>query len=354
MSKYLLIDANNLCCRHAYSNAGLKNSEQKPTSVHYGFFSTLISLKQMFNDYIFLIVWDSKSIRRKTESEEGVRKDIIKTAYKANRIKEEQPQEILDMYAQLPQLKLAIHEAGLCQIKINGQEADDIIASYARLLYHDAERIVCLTSDHDYYALLNDKVSIYDGMKNKMITVDSFKEEYNIEPKAWYDIGSFSGDVSDNIPGVYGVGPVSSLKLVREHGSYKKVLEHLHSQYNSLRLQYPDIKDPVELNRLASIKTDPDKPTSKYRYPEINIDTPFTGVALALEDKKIKKIPKTDLMILLFEQRVELSYSLKKMDDNIPDLPEIVPQAKDENKIMQYLEYFEMHSLKEDIKILLT
>ena len=70
--KYLLIDGNNLACRHAFSNESLKSSEGLPTSVHFGFFSSLLSLKSKFKDAQFLISWDGHSKRRIQESEEAV------------------------------------------------------------------------------------------------------------------------------------------------------------------------------------------------------------------------------------------------------------------------------------------
>lgn len=349
MERLLLIDSNNLAVRCSFANQDLKNSLDESTSVHYGFFNTLINLKQTYPDYKFLCVWDGKSERRMAESENAVTKGIIKSAYKANRKKDEQPKPLLDFYAQAPFLKKAIEQTGIPQVRFNNFEADDVINSYCQALKKDNE-IICLTSDQDYFQLLDDHVSVLDGMKQKMITKDDFMKEYGITPEQFCHIGSLTGDTSDNIPGVYGVGEKTALKLIQEHGDYKKVLEYLHKQYDSLRMQYPDIKDPSEFKRLAEMKSDPDKPSSKLKYPEITIDTPFTGVALALEDKKIKKIPKTDLMILLFEQRVELSYSLKKMDV-ITDLPSITQGTLNEQRLNEYFDYYDIVSLKDSISV---
>jgi 5'-3' exonuclease len=152
---------------------------------------------------------------------------------------------------------------------------------------------------------------------------------------------------------VFGAGEKTALKLVKEHGSYQKVLEYLHKQFDPLRTQYPDIKDQAEFERLANMKSDPDNPKSKLKYPEITINTPFTGVALAFEDKKIKKISKTDLMILMFEQRVVLAYSLKQMDI-IPDLPPITKLPANKERIMEYFDYYDINSLKDSVDILFS
>ena len=64
-----------------------------------------------------------------------------------------------------------------------------------------------------------------------------------------------------------------------------------------------------------------------------------------LEDKKIKKLTKSDLMILMFERRVELAYSLKKMDI-IPDLPEIKQGVFNKERLIEYFNYYDIQTLK--------
>ncbi len=345
--KYLLIDGNNLGCRCAFNKSQLKNSEGISTTVHYGFMQSLMNYKEIFKDYQFLISWDGKSQRRVAESKAGVAKGLIKSGYKENREKEDIPQELKDFYQQAPFLKRALDQTGIPQIRMSDQETDDIIHTYCRLLGKDNE-IVCVTGDEDFYQLLDDKVSIYNGGKQKIITKDDFIKEYEITPEQWVDVGALTGDSGDNIFGVYGVGEKTAIKLIKDHGTYKKVLDYLHSQLDPLRVQYPDIKDQAEFNRLAEIRGDLTQPVSKsnkLKYPEITINTPFTGVALALEDKKIKKLTKTDLMILMFEERVELAYSLKKMDI-IPDLPKIKQGEFNRERLVEYFNYYDIQTLK--------
>lgn len=348
--KYLLIDGNNLACRCSFANSELKNKNNIPTGVHYGFFQSLLNFKEIFSDYQFLISWDGKSIRRTLESKAGVEKGLIKSGYKENREKEDIPQELKDFYAQAPFLKRALGQTGIPQIRIPDQETDDIINTYCETLGKDNE-IVALTGDEDYYQLLSDKVSIYNGGKQKIITKDDFLKDYGILPKQWVDVGALTGDTSDNIFGVYGVGEKTAIELIKEHGTYEKVLQYLHQQLDPLRNQYPDIKDPMEFKRLAEMKANPDNPKSKLKYPEITMDSPFTGVALALEDKKIKKLSKTDLMIMIFEERVRLAYSLKKMDI-IPDLPEIKQGEFNKDRLIEYFNYYDIETLKTKIDLL--
>jgi 5'-3' exonuclease len=210
--------------------------------------------------------------------------------------------------------------------------------------------IVCITGDEDYYQLLDDHISIFNGGKQKTITKSEWMKEYGITPQQWVDVGALMGDNGDNIFGVYGVGEKTALGLIQEHGSWEKVLDFLHKQLDSLRVQYPDLTNPDEFKRLGMMKTDPDNPKSKLKYPEITLNTPFTGVALAFEDKKIKKLSKTNLMILMFEERVKLAYSLKKMDI-IPDLPEIKQGEFNKERLIEYFDYYDIATLKTGIDI---
>jgi DNA polymerase-1 len=346
LKKYILVDSNNLGVRNAFANPDLINDDGIPTGVHFGVFQSLFGIKDLYPDYEMLMVWDGKSSRRMKESQEGVDKGIIPEAYKMNRKKEPMRKELTDFYAQAPYLKKAIDKMGVPQIKLNDFEADDVVSSYCKKLKQDNE-VICLTSDFDYLQLLDTSVSIYDGMKKKLITLDSFKSEYGIEPKQWIDIGSLTGDTGDNIFGVNGVGETTALKAIKEFGSWVKVMDAYKTQLASFRNQYPDLSsNPVEFNRLQDIQT----PSKKPKYPEITINMPFTGVALAIEDKKIKdKIPKTTLMTVMFEERVKLAYSLKKMDDDIADLPDIVQGQVDKEKLKEYFQYYQIYSLMDSV-----
>jgi len=346
--KYLFIDGNNLACRAAFNQTQLTNSEGISTTVHYGVMQSLMNFKEMFKDYQFLISWDGKSQRRVLEAKAGVEKGIIKSGYKENRPKDEEiPPELKNFYQQAPFLKRGLDQTGIPQIRMSDQETDDIINSYCKLLGKDNE-IICVTGDEDYYQLLDDNVSIYNGGKQKMITKNDFMQEYEVTPEQWVDVGALTGDAGDNIFGVYGVGEKTAIKLIKEHSTYEKALEYLHKQLDPFRAQYPDIKGQSEFNRLAEMRGDLTQPVSKsnkLKYPEITTNTPFTGVALALEDKKIKKLTKTDLMILMFEERVKLAYSLKKMDV-IPNLPEIKQGEFNKEKLIEYFDYYDIQTLR--------
>lgn len=344
MNKLILIDGNNLAIRASFANEFLTNKEGVPTGLHYGFFNSLIALKQSYLDYQFLCVWDGHSLRRKTESEKGVKNGLVKSSYKANRKKDEQPKPLLDFYAQSPYLKKALEQTGIPQIRLLDFEADDVINSYCHKLKKDNE-IICVTSDFDYLQLLDDNVSVFDGMKQKLNTKQTFISEYKIQPEQHVHVGALSGDTGDNIFGLSGWGTKTALEAIQKYGSWENLYKYYHETYGHLRKQFPDL-NPEDFKKLESITTKSGKP----KYPEITPKFPYTGVTLAVEEKRTGNISKSILIALMFEERVKLAYSLKKMDV-IPDLPDIVQGTLNEQKLAEYFDYYDIFSLKDSICI---
>jgi 5'-3' exonuclease len=342
--KYLLIDGNNLGVRNAFANAELTNSDGVPTGVHYGFFNSLVKLKDQFDDRQFLVVWDGKSKRRIAEAQAGVESGLVPSGYKENR--KEKRQELQDFYAQLPFLRKGIHQAGIPQIQLPNFEADDVVSSYCAML-RDEHDVMVVTSDGDYFQLLHDNVTLWDGMKDRLTEKAAWEAELKITPDQYVDVGALMGDTSDNIFGIPGWGEKTALKAIQKSKDWRSAIKEYHDKYDSLRVQFPDLTDEDEFKRLAELKTKSEKP----KYPEISLGMPFTGVALAIEDKKTKSIPKTALMALIFENRVELAYSLKKMDDNIDGLPEVVAPEFNRDRLVEYFDYYDITTLRVSVDV---
>ena len=344
--KYLLIDGNNLAIRNAFANQGMENTQGLPSGFHYGFFQFLISLKKQFYDYQFLIAWDSSSKRRKNESQKAVEDGLIKSAYKENRKKDELPPPLKDFFDYGSMLQQAIGTVGIPQILVQGYEADDVIASYVETLSQNKDNELALvTSDKDYLQLLKDNVYIWDGMKKEKITLESFKEEYKIEPHQFIDVGALMGDDSDNILSVPGCGLATALKEIQAHGSWEKVLDFYKKKHKEAIKKYQNVSEE-EFNEFAlNVKTKSGNP----KYKEVFYGMPNYGLLVALEKKEIKAC-KNEIMMLCFEHRIKLAFSLKKMDDDLI-LPQIKEQGKNKKKLEEYLEFFDIRTL--DYELLL-
>ena len=221
--KLLLIDANNLCYRVFWTHRKLSYNGES-IALLYGFFRSLISLKKRYSDHFFIVAWDGGSRRRKEESQRAVEEGLIPSAYKANRKKDEIPEDLEAMFEQMDQLKEDLDMLRLLQVWIKGYEADDVIYSYVQKHKELCDEIVVVTSDKDFYQLLDDNVKIFDAMKDEVWSRERFVCEFDYEPTLWVDAGALSGDSSDNIFGVEGWGPVTTNKYVREFGGVDNIL----------------------------------------------------------------------------------------------------------------------------------
>ena len=345
--KYLFIDGNNQAIRSSFANKDLKDSNGVFTGIHYGFFKALISLKKKFSDYTFVICWDGKSKRRMQLSAKNVEKRIIASAYKANREKNKTDKKFIDFFKQLPQLQEAISYTGIQQVFLPDYEADDVIAAYCKKL-RDENQIVASTNDHDYYQILHDNVSIWDGLKLKIVTKQDFENKYKIKPEQYIDVGALMGDDGDNIISIPSWGDKTAFEEIQKHGTYKNVLDFYVKQYSHLEDKFPEIESMLDLESLKLQETK----SGKKKYPGVYYGMPFSGVVLALEQGKIKPMSQRVVMLLLYQERLDVAYSLKKMDDDI-EVPEIKAELPQLEKLQEYFDRYGIKSLSQDAGIFL-
>lgn len=355
MEKLILIDGNNMAMRSAYTFMNLSvplmdftkefnpdnamdKSNNFPTGVLHGFFKSLASMRNRYPDHYIAIVWDGGYHRRTDLTKAACEKGIISETYKEGRRKKSPDDVSLNFIKQKQPLKEAISLTNFPQIVVDGEEADDVIASYAHKYMNQARSIVLSTNDKDYYQLI-DK-NIYVLRNDEIMDIDSFSREYGgIVPSQWVDISAFSGDAGDTIIGVPGWGDKTSLDTIRDYGSFESAMAKFHAEYDHLRVSYPDLAGDG-LAPLLEMKNSNKKP----KYPNIDEATPFTGVALAVETKKIKKMPKVILTALMYEERASLAKILKKMktDIDLPDLP-----MWNRNMEEQFVSFCDKYSLGE-------
>lgn len=328
MKNVILIDGNNLAIRNAFNNSGLSvslvsNAEDFnpdelfdegvifPTGVLHGFFQSIVSLKAKYRSAQIVVLWDSGYKNRLDLTTAAVSKGIIKEAYKENRKKKAMPKEIEDWQKQKPVLKQMLEYAGIAQLKISGEEADDIAASFVKKFSEEAKILIC-TQDEDYFQLLSPKVAIY--RKEAIYTYANFKDEYGIEPCQWIDVGALCGDSGDNIFSAPGWGEKTAISFIKEHGTYQKALESIHAELDIFRTNYPDLDTEEKFLELKGLKTEKET----ILFPDIWQGIPFSGLAIAVTNKTCKeKIKKVKLTAMMYEERVHLAYQLKKMDGNL-------------------------------------
>lgn len=139
--------------------------------------------------------------------------------YKANRTA---PPE--DLIPQFGLIRHATRAFNLPCIEKEGFEADDLIATYARLAEAAGADVTIVSSDKDLMQIVTPKVSMYDSMKDKQISVPEVVEKWGVTPDKMIDLQAMTGDSTDNIPGIPGIGPKTAAQLLEEYGDLDTLL----------------------------------------------------------------------------------------------------------------------------------
>jgi DNA polymerase I len=140
--------------------------------------------------------------------------------YKANR--SEPPEELRP---QFPLVRRAAVAFAAHALELEGYEADDLIATYARQAEAKGARVTIVSSDKDLMQLVSDKVVMLDTMKNKTMGVDEVFEKFGVGPERVVDVQSLAGDSVDNVPGAPGIGMKTAALLINEYGNVETLLE---------------------------------------------------------------------------------------------------------------------------------
>ena len=119
-----------------------------------------------------------------------------------------------------------IEAMGLPLIIIDGVEADDVIASYAREASEQKQRTLVATGDKDLAQTVNDQVSLVDTMKDETLDRAGVKNKFGVAPEQIIDYLALMGDSSDNVPGIPKVGPKTAVKWLEKYGSLDAIIEH--------------------------------------------------------------------------------------------------------------------------------
>lgn len=139
--------------------------------------------------------------------------------YKANRTA---PPE--DLVPQFGLIREATRAFNLPCIETEGFEADDIIATYARQAEAIGADVTIISSDKDLMQLVTANVHMYDAMKDKQIGVPDVVEKWGVAPEKMIDLQAMTGDSTDNVPGIPGIGPKTAAQLLEEYGDLDTLL----------------------------------------------------------------------------------------------------------------------------------
>ena len=151
-------------------------------------------------------------------SGKSFRNDIY-PEYKAHR-----PPAPEDLIPQFSIIRDATRAFNVACIEMEGFEADDLIATYARQAVEAGGQVTIVSSDKDMMQLVGPGVVMVDTMKNKRIGPDQVVERFGLGPDKVIEIQALAGDSSDNVPGVPGIGVKTAAQLISEYGDLETLL----------------------------------------------------------------------------------------------------------------------------------
>jgi DNA polymerase-1 len=177
--------------------------------------------------------------------------------YKANR---SAPPE--DLVPQFAVIREATRAFDLPCIEMEGFEADDLIATYARLAREAGADVTVISSDKDLMQLVGPQVSMYDSMKDRQIGVPEVIEKWGVPPEKMIDLQAMTGDSVDNVPGIPGIGPKTAAQLIEEFGDLDTLLERAGEiKQNKRRENIIAFADKARISReLVRLKDDVEVP----------------------------------------------------------------------------------------------
>lgn len=245
-----LVDGTSYIHRAYHAIRHLSNSKGFPTNAIFGFTKMLLKLIEEKKPEYMAVVFDAKG--------PNFRHTLYK-AYKATR--PPMPEELVVQLSYIREIAEALKTEVL---EKEGFEADDVIGTLARRAEEKSFEVIVVTGDKDFRQILSPKVSLWDTMKDKFTDYESLIKEYGVQPGQMVDVMALSGDRSDNIPGVPGIGEKTALELIRKFGSLENVFEKLNEirkerLKQNLRASYPDAmlsKKLVSIDLFVPIEKD--------------------------------------------------------------------------------------------------
>ncbi len=209
-----LIDASGFIYRAFFAIQGLSNRQGESTGALYGFIRSYLRLVEQYKPQHVAAIFDAPGGKDARVA--------IYSDYKAHR--KATPNELID---QIVLAREFCKLAGIPTITAPGVEADDTIGSVALWAKEQGLDVFICTGDKDMAQLIDDKIKIINLHKdNLLIDAAKAKELYGVVPAQMRDYLAIVGDASDNVPGVSGFGPKTTIQLLEQYQTLENLLEH--------------------------------------------------------------------------------------------------------------------------------
>src|SRR4051794_24398136 len=222
-----LIDGNSLAYRAFFAlPESIATADGRPTNAIYGLASMLVKIIDEHHPGGVVVAWDAGMSGRE------VKYDL----YKAQR--SSRPDLLREQW---PHLMPLIEAFGYTNVKVEGFEADDVIATLAVGAREQGIPVMVVTGDRDAYQLVGDGIRVMSTTRGisetKIYDREAVIERYGVPPELVTDMMGLRGDTSDNIPGVPGIGEKTAAQLLQKFGTLEDVLANVEDVSGAKRKQ---------------------------------------------------------------------------------------------------------------------
>ncbi|MBE8955206.1 MAG: DNA polymerase I [Quinella sp. 2Q5] len=213
MKKFLIVDGNSIFYRAFYAMPSLTAPSGEPTGAVFGFANILLKILREREPDLVAVAFDT--------AKKTFRNEIF-SDYKATR-----PPMPDELAAQRSILREFIDVIGIKTCAATGYEADDVIGTLAGQAC-ESFFVEILTGDRDAFQLINATTNVLFNTKRDVTVYDEqkFRDEFGFAPALLVDFKGLSGDKSDNIPGVKGIGTKTATDLIKTFGTVENILAH--------------------------------------------------------------------------------------------------------------------------------
>ena len=222
-----LIDGNSLAYRAFFAlPESIATADGRPTNAIYGLASMLVKIIDEHHPGGVVVAWDAGMSGR----------EVTYDLYKAQR--SSRPDLLREQWPHLMPLVAAF---GYTNVKVEGFEADDVIATLAVRAREEGIPVMVVTGDRDAYQLVGDGIRVMSTTKGisetKIYDSEAVLERYGVPPERVTDLMGLRGDTSDNIPGVPGIGEKTAAQLLQKFGTLEEVLANVEEVSGAKRKQ---------------------------------------------------------------------------------------------------------------------
>lgn len=243
--RLLLVDGTQLFYRSFFGIRGLSTSTGEPSNAVFGFVRGIHQLIEGWKPSHIAVAWDGGVPARRL---------ALLPEYKAQR-----PPMPDDLRRQIQPVADFLRLAGITMVRMDHQEADDVLATLAVQASPESEEVLIVTSDKDLYQLVGGNVAMTSwGKDDKRLGREEVFEKTGVYPEQIVDWLALTGDTVDNISGIEGMGPKTAAKLLGQFGSLHELWSRVDA-IKSVRVRDNLIagRDRVERN-LALVKLQDD------------------------------------------------------------------------------------------------